>query len=71
MTPSEAIQKVKVGDRITISTPQGQERIGRAVMVRPDGDDHIVLNMGGKHGTPGIATRWNIIKVPRLKFDVS
>jgi hypothetical protein len=48
------------GDRVTILTPHGQQRTGTVVMRGPYG---WVLNLGGKHGTPGIATDENIIKV--------
>ncbi len=52
--------EIKPGSRVTIKTPQGQERSGRAVMKGPHG---WVLNMGGPHGTPGIASPSNIVKV--------
>ncbi len=52
--------KIKPGSRVTIMTPHGQERSGRAVMRGPAG---WVLNMGGAHGTPGIATPENIVNV--------
>jgi hypothetical protein len=54
------LDHIKNGDRVTIRTPHGQERTGRAVMRGPYG---WVLNMGGPHGTPGIATDENIVKV--------
>lgn len=50
------------GDLVIIRTPQGQERSGRAVMRGPAG---WVLNMGGKHGTPGIASEANIVRVTK------
>ncbi len=59
---------IKPGCRVTIVTPQYQQRTGRAVMRGPAG---WVLNMGGKHGTPGIATESNVIMVrcttPKMK----
>jgi hypothetical protein len=48
------------GDRVTIVDRFGQERTGRAVMRGPHG---WVLNMGGAHGTPAIATDENITRV--------
>jgi hypothetical protein len=54
------VDDVRHGCRVTIVTPQGQQRTGRAVMRGPAG---WVLNMGGKHGTPGIASDKNIIRV--------
>lgn len=57
---------IRPGDRVTIVDRFGVERTGRAVMRGPHG---WVLNMGGKHGTPGIATDENIVSVksPGLK----
>ena len=49
---------IRVGDRVTIVNHFDQERTGRAVMLGPAG---WVLNMGGKHGTPGIATVENTV----------
>jgi len=51
---------IRPGDRVTIVDRFGKERTGRAVMRGPHG---WVLNMGGKHGTPGIADERNIVKV--------
>jgi hypothetical protein len=47
------------GDHVTIKTPQGQHQRGKAVMKGPGG---WVLNLGGKHGTPGIANEKNYVK---------
>jgi hypothetical protein len=55
------IDAIRPGMRVTIMTPQGQERSGKAVMRSSDGG--WVLNMGGVHGTPGIANDRNIVKV--------
>lgn len=55
---------IYVGDRVTIRTPHGQLRSGKAVMMGPNG---WVLNMGGPHGTPGIANENNIVKVEHSK----
>jgi len=46
------------GDHVTIKTPHGQTQKGKAVMRGPHG---WVLNLGGKHGTPGIASEKNYI----------
>ena len=48
------------GARVTISTEHGSMLSGRCVMKFPT---HAVLNLGGRHGTPGIATRDNVHKV--------
>lgn len=64
---------IKHGDRVTIRVPAGigrngqewAERTGRAVMYSSNGG--WVLNMGGRHGTPGIATETNTVKIRRTK----
>jgi hypothetical protein len=50
--------KIQHGDFVTIVTPHGSTRKGRAVMRGPAG---WVLNLGGAHGTPGIASEDNVI----------
>jgi len=59
---------IQAGSKVTIRTPQGQERTGTAVMKggspqAPTGD--WVLDMGGKHGTPGMATPSSVVKVTK------
>jgi hypothetical protein len=51
---------VRAGCRVTIVDRFGAQRTGRAVMKGPHG---WVLNLGGRHGTPGIASADNIVKV--------
>ncbi len=51
---------IEGGDRVTIVTRHGSRLTGRAVMHGPGG---WVLNLGGAHGTPGIATLANTVKV--------
>ena len=53
---------IRVGDRVTIVNRFGQERAGRATIHNRQ-QDLWVLNMGGPHGTPGIATRENVTRV--------
>lgn len=53
---------IQPGDRVTISNRFGQNRSGRAVMRGPAG---WVLNMGGPHGTPDIATPENFVSASR------
>lgn len=55
------IEAVRPGSRVTILTPQGQRRTGRAVMRSTHGG--WVLNMGGRYGTPGIADDRNTVAV--------
>ena len=56
------VSQIRPGDRVTIRTPHGQELTGKAVMYNSQ-QQCWVLNLGGKHGTPGIADEENIIKV--------
>jgi hypothetical protein len=51
-------------DRVTIVDRFGVERTGTAVMRGPAG---WVLNMGGKHGTPAIASDDNITRVVKSR----
>lgn len=57
---------VRPGDKVTIVNRFGQISTGRAVMRGPAG---WVLNMGGRHGTPAIATLDNItaVRTPKSK----
>jgi hypothetical protein len=64
MDNAELMAQVGPGDRVTIRTSQGQERSGRVVM---RGTYGWVLNLGGPHGTPGIATAENIVRVKQAK----
>lgn len=59
---------IQCGDRVTIVTPQGQERSGRAIMFNRKVGAW-VLNLGGHHGIPGMATERNTIKVSKAKRD--
>lgn len=54
------LDAIRPGDRVTIINRFGQEHTGRAVMRGPYG---WVLNMGGKHGTPAVATEENTTRV--------
>lgn len=62
MSTGSILDAIRAGDRVRIVNRFGQEREGRAVMRGPGG---WVLNMGGRHGTPAIATADNIVKVRR------
>ncbi len=57
------IDLIEPGDKVTIVNRLGQKRTGRAVMRSSVGG--WVLNMGGKHGTPGLADDSNVIKVTK------
>lgn len=57
---AELLKQISRGDRVTIVDRFGQSSTGTAVMLGPGG---WVLNMGGKHGTPGIASASNITKI--------
>ena len=70
--PNNFQASIRHGDKVTILRPSGIGRdgveykaaTGRAVMHSSNGG--WVLNMGGKHGTPGIATEANTVKVRRV-----
>jgi RadC-like JAB domain len=51
---------ILVGMRVTIVDRFGKEHTGRAVMLGPAG---WVLNMGGRSGTPAVATLTNFVRV--------
>jgi hypothetical protein len=57
---------VRPGDKVTIVNRFGQISTGKAVMRGPAG---WVLNMGGRHGTPAIASPDNItaVRTPKGK----
>jgi hypothetical protein len=67
------LDSIKPGDRVTILVPAGigrkgqewKQATGRAVMRSAHGG--WVLNMGGPHGTPGIADEENTVRVKRAK----
>lgn len=59
-TSGRLIDAIRPGSRVTIVDRFGKQRTGRAVMRGPYG---WVLNMGGAHGTPAIATDDNITAV--------
>lgn len=54
---------IRPGDTVAITTSHGSTRRGRAVMRSRDGG--WVLNLGGPHGTPGLAYEDNTVKVTR------
>lgn len=56
----DVLDAIRSGDRVTIRDRFGKERTGRAVMRGPHG---WVLNMGGAHGTPAVATAASIVRV--------
>lgn len=56
---------IRVGDTVTILTPHGNTRKGKAVMRSSHGG--WVLNGGGKHGTPLLADDSNIVSVRKAK----
>lgn len=58
------LNSIRPGDRVTIVNRFNQRRTGRAVMRGPHG---WVLNLGGAHGTPGIATHENVVNVKTPK----
>lgn len=69
MAPRDLFDSITPSSRVTILTPQGHRVTGRVVMRGPAG---WVLNLGGRHGRPGLATRENVVEVrqgrPRAVF---
>ena len=77
------VANIRVGDRVTILVPNGQhidhstgkivqewaERTGKAIIcARPwEQQTHVALNMGGRFGTPGVATPQNIVRINSRK----
>lgn len=61
VTGASLVSTVRPGDRVTIVDERGHMRVGRAVM--PSSHGGWVLNLGGAHGTPGIADESNIVRV--------
>ena len=57
--------QIKPQARVGIITPHGSKLLGKVVMRGPAG---WVLNMGGRHGTPGIASPENVIYVSGAKI---
>jgi hypothetical protein len=67
----ELLASLRPGDRVTILIPNGigrqgqewKEKTGKVVIAPGRHQDHATLNMGGQHGTPGIADERNIVRV--------
>lgn len=59
-TKGSILDAIHAGCRVTIVDRFGKQRTGRAVMRGPYG---WVLNMGGRHGTPAVASDDNIVAV--------
>lgn len=60
LPPTGLIDLIRAGSRVTIVDRFGKRHTGRAIM---RGSYGWVLNMGGRHGTPGIATESNLVSV--------
>lgn len=64
------LSDIRHGDKVTILIPNGigrngqewKEKTGTAVMLGPAG---WVLNMGGRYGTPGVATEKNFVRAKK------
>jgi hypothetical protein len=59
------LKDVRAGDAVYIKTPQGSTLRGRAVMRSAHGG--WVLNMGGRHGTPGLVDEENFVRAVAAK----
>lgn len=56
------VDTIRNGSRVTIVMPDGKMRTGRAKMKSRDIDGW-VLDMGGRYGTPALASDDNVVKV--------
>lgn len=65
-TAAALLATARAGDRITIENRHGQRQTGRVVMQGPAGP---VLNLGGRYGTPGVATPDNFVSLRRGRRD--
>lgn len=73
ITPNDFQRSIHHGDKVTILIPNGigrdgveyRPKTGRAVMHSANGG--WVLNMGGRHGTPGIATVENTVRIQKAR----
>jgi len=71
-TPEQLVASIRPGDRVTILVPAGigragqewSERTGRAMICS---GTHAAINLGGRFGTPGVATPENIVSVRKAK----
>lgn len=59
-----SFQGGRPGDRVKIRNAQGQILSGRVVMAFAS---HLVLNMGGPHGRPGVADERNFVSLSKAK----
>jgi len=72
---SELIANLKKGDTVTVFVQNGigrngiewKEKQGRVVI--PSGT-HATLNMGGPHGSPGVASPLNLVRVGNKKYAI-
>ena len=72
MNATELLASIRPGDRVTILVPNGfgrngqewKQATGRATIVSPG---YVALNMGGRFGTPGVATEENLVSVRKTK----
>ena len=68
---SELLASIRPGDRVTILIPNGRgrngiewkEKTGRCVIAPGRHQSTATLNMGGQHGTPGVADERNLVRI--------
>ena len=61
---SDAFSRIRPGSTVTMVDSRGSRRTGRAVMFNR-AQNLWVLNLGGAHGTPGLASPDNTVKLGR------
>ena len=62
MTKQEYISSLRPGTKVTFYLPAGHRSFAlkRAKVVLAMGT-HVVVNMGGRHGTPAVVTAQNVV----------
>lgn len=62
------MKDARIGDTVTFRTAQGQLRKGRVVLIPRSGEgEHVVVNCGGRHGTPKCVDANNFVSLRKAK----
>jgi hypothetical protein len=60
-------ESIRPGDRVTFLTPHGQKLSGRATICGQRSNGGVVVNLGGRYGTPGCVTQDTLLTVKKAK----
>ena len=71
---AELLAAVRPGDCVTILVPAGFGRSGqewkeKTGVARICSGSHVALNLGGRFGTPGVATERNLVRVKKARVS--